>query len=255
MSIKYLRLPMFVLLVGLLLILGLFAACQRDLMYFPTHEAQSAASISAGLTPWFVDNTYMGYVRSVDQPRRVWLFLHGNGGQAANRQWALHCFNARDAIYILEYPGYGERPGSPSREAFDAAALAAWRALQRSWPADKLIVLGESLGSGPASYLATQANPPRRYVLVVPFDVIADVAKEKYPFLPVGLLLRDKWDNLAALAHFDGRIDVFGATYDQVIPIAHARNLAAHVPGATFHEFPGDHGWSAGDLVDLSQIE
>ena len=252
---KYLRLPLLVLFGFIVLVLGLFTACQRDLLYYPTHQEQSAASMSAGLRPWYADGVYTGYVRLVDHPRRVWLFTHGNGGQAANRHWALHCFNPGDAIYILEYPGYGERPGSPSREAFNAAALAAFRWLQRTYPPEQLIVLGESLGSGPASYLTTVPDPARRLVLVVPFDRIVDVAGEKYPFLPVRLLMRDQWDNLTALSHFTGRIDIFGAKFDQVIPVAHARKLAAHVPGAVYHEFPGDHGWTSGDLVDLSQIE
>ena len=252
---KYLRIPLIVAGGAMLLVLGLFAACQRSLLYFPTHEGQSEASRRAGLKAWTVDGTCIGYVREVERPRRVWLYLHGNGGQAANRHWALHCFDPCDTVYIVEYPGYGDRAGAPSREAFDGAALAAWRALQRTVPAERLIVLGESLGSGPASWLATQADPPRRLVLVVPFDVIVNVAKEKFPLLPVGLLMRDKWDNVAALSHFGGRIDIFGATYDQVIPVGHARNLAAKVPGAVYHEFPGDHGWTAGELVDLAKIE
>jgi pimeloyl-ACP methyl ester carboxylesterase len=252
---KYVRVPIIVAIVAMAAVLTLFAACQRQLLYFPTHEGLSQASLSAGFAPWQVQAETIGYARVVERPRRVWLFIYGNGGEAAQRHWALHCFNPRDSIYVLEYPGFGLRAGAPSRGSFNAAALAAFRALQATVSDDQLIVLGESLGSGPASYLATVPNPPRRLVLMVPFDVLTEVAKEKFPYLPVGLLLRDKWDNVAALTHFSGKIDIFGATYDQVIPVAHARNLAAHVPGAVYHEFPGDHGWTAGELVDLSQIE
>jgi len=154
--------------------------------------------------------------------------------------------------YVLEYPGYGDRPGKPSQQSFNHAALIAYRALVSAYGASKICVLGESLGSGPASFLATTENPPARIVLVVPFDVLEDVAQEKFPYLPVGLIMLDRWNNIDALKSYRGRVDIYGAKFDQVIPVAHARNLARSVPGAHYHEFDGDHGWANGNQVDLS---
>ncbi len=228
---------------------------QRKLIYFPTHEKSSPNARAAGLTRWSIDGEYTGYARLVDEPRKVWLFLHGNGGQAADRGYVLSHLNPRDAVYILEYPGYGEKPGQPSMAAFNRAALAAYEWLVRRHGAGRLLVLGESLGSGPACSLANAPNPPEHIVLVVPFDVLADVAQEKVSWLPARLLLIDRWDNIDALRGFRGRVDVFGAAHDQVIPVRHARNLAARHPGARYHEFEGDHGWARGNAVDLSRIE
>ena len=115
-------------------------------------------------------------------------------------------------------------------------------------------MLGESLGSGPACALARAATPPKHIVLVVPFDVLEDVAKEKFPLLPVSLLMVDRWDNIAALKNYSGRLDIFGALNDQVIPVHHARHLAASSPAAVYHEFPGDHGWADSREVNLSKL-
>lgn len=246
-----------VLIVACLLVagMGIVWAGQRGLLYFPTHDPPADTALALGVAPWRIDGEYTGYARVVPNPRRIWFYTHGNGGQAWQRAWALHCFDSHDSVYILEYPGYGDRPGSPSRKTLDAAALKAWRWLRQTYGDDKLIVLGESLGSGVACSLATVPEPPRHIVLVVPFDTLVSVAQEKFFFLPVRLLLRDKWDNIAALAHYQGKVDIFGAKYDRVIPVHHARNLAAHVPGAVYREFAGDHNWSNGYGVDLSKIE
>ncbi len=244
------------LLVGLflsgVLLLCLVGCFQRNLLYFPTHEMSGPPAAQNGLTPWQVDGEYTGYARLVNNPRQVWLFTHGNGGQAATRTYTLHCFSPLDSIYILEYPGYGDRPGKSSKTSFNSAALKAYNSLIATYGASKLCVLGESLGSGPASYLTTTANPPSRVALVVPFDVLKNVAQEKFPYLPVGLIMLDRWDNIEALKSYKGRIDIYGAKYDNVIPVEHARNLARALPSAKYHELETDHGWANGTEVDLS---
>jgi pimeloyl-ACP methyl ester carboxylesterase len=155
---------------------------------------------------------------------------------------------------MLEYPGYGKRPGSPSQDAFNAAALSAYHSLLNRYGGEKLIVAGASLGSGVASYLATAQQPPRHIVLIVPFHVLTDVAQERFPWLPVGLLMVDRWNNGKALENFRGKLDVFGGRHDHVIPVHHARRLVASRSGARYHEYDGGHDWFNG-FVDLRVIE
>jgi pimeloyl-ACP methyl ester carboxylesterase len=243
---------------GLGLIAGVYASSlllvgcfQRRLLYFPSHDASAPMARGAGLTRWEIQGEYTGYARVVENPRRVWLFMHGNGGQAAGRAYALRLFDPSDSVYILEYPGYGDRLGSLGLKSFNQAALRAYEALVEAHGQAKLCVLGESLGSGPASYLGTVKHSPSRIVLVVPFDVLHKVAQEQFPLLPASLIMLDDWDNIAALRQYKGRVDVWGAKYDQVIPVAHARNLAASVPGSRYHEFEGDHGWAGARSVAL----
>jgi pimeloyl-ACP methyl ester carboxylesterase len=218
---------------------------QRNVLFFPTHEARAN-----GLSQWVTDGQVIGFAREVVQPRNVWLLLHGNAGQAADRTYAMPAFAADDAVFILEYPGYGMRAGKPSRTALDDAARQALGLLRVRFPHTPICVAAESIGSGPAAVLAREPRAPDKFVFVVPFDDLKSVAREHVKFLPVGLLLNGSWDNVKALAGYRGPVEVFGAERDEVIPVAHARALAASLPQAQFHSMPGTHNdWSRGSAV------
>jgi uncharacterized protein len=225
---------------------------QRHLLYFPTHADSSAQEKLFALKPWTQQGEIIGYAREVPNAKRIWLMLHGNGGQAVDRAYALNAFSADDSVFILEYPGYGSRSGSPSKDAFNTAARDGFELLRRTYPHLDVNVLGESLGSGAACFLATLPRPPDRIALAVPFDRLTAVAQEKFLFLPIALMLFDRWDNIEALAGYPGRVDIYGATGDSVIPIQHAQNLAAAVKGSHFHPIPGGHNeWSERTDIDL----
>lgn len=231
------------------LVLGV-AGCRslpRKLLYFPSHRAATSE-----LAEWKAGDRVIGFARIVPQPKNVWLLTHGNAGQAATRAYALPSFSPGDSVYILEYPGYGLRPGSPSEESFNAAAQEAYGLLRTQFPDIPVCVAGESIGTGPASQLGTLPRPPDKIVLIVPFDVLAAVAKGHYPYLPVGLLLPDNWNNIASLKAYAGPVEIFAATRDTVIPVGHARTLAAARPGIVFHEFDAGHNdWSHGSRVRI----
>jgi len=215
-------------------------AIQRKALFYPTHDARDN-----GLARWAHDGEVIGYAREVPQPRNVWLLLHGNGGQAADRTYALSAFAPDDSVFILEYPGYGLRAGKPSRASIDAAARQAYALLRARFAHTPVCVAAESIGSGPASVLAGEAHAPDKLVYVVPFDNLKKVAREHVSYLPVGLLLAGSWDNVQALKGYRGPVEVFGAERDQVIPVAHAQSLAASLPQAQFHLVPGGHNdWS-----------
>jgi hypothetical protein len=187
----------------------------------------------------------MGFAREVQAPENVWLMLHGNGGQAADRGYALGAFSLRDSVFILEYPGYGQREGKPGRSSFDGAARAAYEALRARFPGTPVCVVAESIGSGPAATLGALPRPPDKFVFIVPFDNLKSVARDHVRYLPVGMLLAGSWNNVESLAHYDGPMDVFGARRDEVINVRHAQALAASRPQARFVLIEGSHnGWS-----------
>jgi len=239
------KVSIFLLLLGVLTIFGCQAVV-RSALFFPTHEPEDP-----GLTPWMKDGALIGFARTVPDPDNVWLMLHGNGGQASHRTYMLDHLSARDAFYVMEYPGYGSRPGNPSRASFDAAALSAYQLLRAQFPGKPLCVLGESLGSGPGSTLAHAAPPPDKFVFIVPFDVLKSVAHDHVPYLPTSLILGGSWNNIESLAGYAGPIEVFGAEGDPIIGVAHARNLAASRPQARFHLLPGGHM----DWVQQPQVQ
>jgi uncharacterized protein len=229
----------FSLLLLLMFALAIIPACQvvqRKALFYPTHHDREN-----GLERWLHDGVLIGYSREVADPANVWLFLHGNGGQAADRAYALGAFSERDAVFIMEYPGYGTRAGKPARRAIDGAALEAYLRLRARFPGKPVCVAAESIGSGPASTLVRVQIPPDKLVFIVPFDNLKSGAKDHVRYLPVGLLLAGSWDNVAALADFGGAMEVYGAENDEVIPVGHARALAASRPQAHFHLIPGGH--------------
>jgi pimeloyl-ACP methyl ester carboxylesterase len=236
--------------IATVLVLLLAAGCsslERKLLFYPSHRPADGK-----LAPWTRNGEVIGFTRIVDSPQNVWLLLHGNGGQAADRAYALPSFSAGDSVYILEYPGYGTRVGVPSRKAFDQAAKEAYLFLRETYPRLPVCVAGESIGSGPASSLAGLAHPPDKLVLIVPFDRLSLVAKDHLPSLLVGLILTDDWNNVAALSAYKGPVEIFGAENDTIIPVTHAKALAAALPAAKFHLIEGGHNeWSQPGRVKI----
>jgi hypothetical protein len=213
---------------------------QRSLLFFPTHHVPTTE-----LKPWVTGGETVGYCREVPNPDTVWLMMHGNAGQASDRDYVLDHIRHIDSLYVLEYPGYGMRDGSPSKLSIDKAASDAYRALRETHANSHVCVIGESVGSGPASMLANEPAPPEKIVLITPFDTLHRVASRKLFFLPVWPLLLDRWDNIDALKSYKGQVDIFGATRDSVIPVHHARNLAAELHNAVFIEIScGHNDWS-----------
>jgi len=232
---------------GCIILLFGCASIQRKLLYFPSHDHGSN-----GLSEWRFEDQLIGFAREVPSPKNVWLMLHGNGGQASDRAFALSNFSANDSVFIMEYPGYGTRFGEPSMLSINDAARQAYASLRARFPNLPICVVGESLGTGPASILATTPRPPNKLVLIVPFDELAKVAAEHYPFLPVRFLLHDNWDNTAALVNYHGPLEIYAASDDVVIPIAHAHALAATKSQAVFQEFSGGHSdWPRNPAVQF----
>ena len=227
-------------LLAYLALVALVFVRQRSLLYHPSRTGDSKV-----LRPWRVRGEIIGYARPVPNPSSVWLMAHGNAGEAAHRDYIVDSLPPDSAVYVVEYPGYGLRSGSPTEASLDRAVREAYDELVSQHPNIGISVLGESLGSGPACRLASAPVPPARFVLIVPFDTLAKVAAHHMPFLPVKIVLRDQWDNVAALRSYRGPVTVYAAQGDEIIGPEHARRLAAAV-GATFHLMNcGHNDWSS----------
>ena len=213
---------------------------ERKLLFYPTHHPHNN-----NLAPWSKDGKTIGYSRQVESPKNAWLMFHGNAGQASDRIYAMPCFSDSDSIYILEYPGYGNRDGAPSKEAFNKAAKEAYLFLRELYPQIPVCVVAESIGSGPALSLACLDKKPEKFVLIVPFEKLSSVADEHFPTFLVWLILKDNWDNVEALSKYIGPVDVFGAEADEIIPVNHAKALAASCPRSRMVIISGGHNeWS-----------
>lgn len=234
---------------ALLLFVGCTSAIERSMLFHPTHHADSK-----GLVTWKDERgAPIGFVRNAPAPKAVWLLLHGNAGQAADRVYALPRFAPGDTVYLMEYPGFGLRPGKPSRTSFDAAAEEAYRLMRKAHPNLPVCVAGESIGTGPASHLGSLAQPPDKIVLLTPFARLAEVARGHVPGLLVALALKSNWDNVASLANYRGPVEIYGAQVDVIIPVTQAKALAAALPGSKLTIVEGGHNdWAENSRVVIA---
>jgi len=222
--------------IAILLLFGALYAAQRKLMYFPTQTSEGEALRAAqasGMAPWRDGGSRLVGWRPLNpqaQPRAVVLVLHGNAGSALDRTYYTHALAPLGIdVALLEYPGYGARPGRPSLDALVDAALEAVDALAQ----ERRVVwlLGESLGSGVAGRVAN-ARPGivRGLLLVTPFADIGTVARRHVPFIPTWFV-RDRFRPARDLAAFRNPVVILIAGRDEVVGADQGRLLAAALPG------------------------
>ena len=126
-------------------------------------------------------------------------------------------------MFILDYPGYEDRAGSPTEKNLYHAADQAMQSLSANLPT---YVLGESLGTGVAAYLAgTQPSRIAGLVLLSPYDMLANVAQDRYPILPARYLLADRFPSAEYLRNYHGPIAVLVDGGDNVVPEKFGKRL------------------------------
>ena len=148
------------------------------------------------------------------------------------------------SLLAVNYRGYGGSAGVPSERALfsDALAVYDWAAGRPDVAAACIAAIGRSLGSGVAVYLAAERQLAS-LVLITPFDSLRAVAQRHYPFLPVSLLLRHRFDSIERAARISTPMLALAAQRDSVIPPSHARALYGQWRGPkTWREIAGaDH--------------
>ena len=208
---------------------------QNKFLYFPSSELPSERMLAAqNLKLWpATASDYRGLIPDSDAPapNGTIVIFHGNGGMALDRGFYLEPLAKLGFRVILaEYPKYGGRPGKVGEKPFVADGLETVRLAFEQY-GEPLYLLGESLGCGVAAAVAKQTSVPiAGIILITPWDTLASVAKSLFPFLPVKLILTDKYDSVENLKSFKRKISVIGAERDEILPIQHAINLYNSLP-------------------------
>jgi hypothetical protein len=251
-----------VLLAAIVLVPVLF---EKRLIYFPFRrlevtprdlglrfeEARLVAEDGTALHGWFLP---------VEGSRHTVLVCHGNAGNISHRLDRALLMHAKlkTDVFLFDYRGYGLSEGAPDEQGTYRDARAALRYLITGRGIDRanLIVFGESLGAAVALQLALE-EPARALVLEAPFTSIGDMARSAFPFLPLGRLLRTRYDNLAKVGGLRMPLLILHGDRDNTVPFAQGRRLfeAAPepkqffaIPGASHNDtyvVGGDEYWQA----------
>jgi uncharacterized protein len=158
------------------------------------------------------------------------LHLHGNGDSAFSPWQVRHCEALRGAgfnVLEIDYQGFGPTPGKPSEAAMYEDVEAAYQdLLRRGIPPNRIILLGHSLGSGPAVWLATR-HAAAALVLFGAFTSIPDAAAYRYPYLPVRMAVGVQFNSLARIGDVHMPVVIAHSRDDKLIPYSHALTLLA----------------------------
>ncbi len=176
------------------------------------------------------------------------LMMYGNASSA------LGCSVYADAIqsaasldfYVVEYPGYEDRPGAPSRDSLLAAAKDALQSLGTNRP---IYLVGESLGTGVASFLAGEfPEKISGLMLLSPYHRLADVAQSHYPLLPAHWILQDDFWSEQYLRTYHGLVGIMIDGKDEVVPATFGHRLFdGYVGPKKMWEYPNCHHVQLGE--------
>lgn len=204
---------------------------QRDLQYFPTRrdpapEALGLTGVTRIALPTADGETLVLWESPPRDGRPTILFLHGNAGEIADRADRLAFYQSRGfGTAFLSWRGFGGSTGRPSETGLLLDAKAAYDHLRaRGLPPDRIVLVGESLGTGPA-VMSAAANPVAAVILEAPYSAAVDIARLAYPWLPVGLLMKDQFRSRDHIARINAPLLILHGQDDRVIPQGFGRRL------------------------------
>ncbi|MEL7451467.1 MAG: hypothetical protein AAFN78_19810 [Pseudomonadota bacterium] len=219
---------------------------QRSMIYFPTPVVHSTDAVrldvdtgEATIRLWRV-----GAVES-----RAILYFGGNAEEVSKNAREFATAFPDHTIYLVNYRGYGGSSGSPSEQGLYHDALFLYDQLDGTH--ESVAVIGRSLGSGVATKLATERDIAW-LVLVTPFDSISRVAQGHFRWLPVSLLIKDRFDSHGRAARITAPTLVLAASNDEIIPRRHTEALIEAITQAplTVVELKGTSHNTVSDTPD-----
>ena len=207
-----------------LVILGFLYFYQRNLMYHPNENNYSGDKLSVDIKEVKVETgdniDLLGWYHEKDIKKyKTILFFHGNAGSLENRIHKLNHFRDMNLNFlIIAWRGFSGNKGKPSEKGLyeDGRSAINWL-LSKGIKKENIIIYGESLGTGVATHLA-QNKKFAGVILETPFTSMIDAAKKFYPYIPVGLLLKDKFDNKSKIKNISVPVLIMHGEADQIVP-------------------------------------
>ena len=231
--------------IPIVLLCGLVHSCQEKLIFFPEklskdHQFQFKQTFKEKniLTPEGIRLNCLLF--KADTSKGVILYLHGNGGSLEG--WGNVAKRYTDLnydVFIVDYPGYGKSEGKiHGQEKLYDNLQAAYDTVKTLYPENKIVVLGYSIGTGPAARLAS-TNNPKLLILQAPYYNLKDLVKHIYPIAP-GFLLKYKFQTNEYIPKCKMPVVIFHGDKDEVIYYGSALKLKQHFKkGDTLITLPG----------------
>ena len=241
---KYLYLAMSSIILAYLVIILFVYFYQRNLLYHPSENNYLNDKISFNykeifiktdknikLKSWFIEKDLKKF--------NTILLFHGNAGNLFNRVYKLNELNKLDLnILIISWRGFSGNKGKPTEKNLYHDGKSAVKWLKAQGLENKNIILyGESLGTGIAAELASKNNFGG-IILESPFTSMAETAKIYYPYLPVNLLLRDKYDSKSKIIDIKTPILIMHGKKDNIVPQKMGLELFEKANNPKFSYFP-----------------
>lgn len=222
------------------------------MLYFPTPaptniQAQKFELQSDGLL-------LKGWVINPGKQQAL-IYFGGNGEAVEYNAEVFKKTLPNVSVYLLPYRSYGGNPGEVTEENCYRDALNLYDQIKNRH--GSINALGRSLGSGVATYLASQRKIDK-LILVTPYDSMINVAQDKYPIFPISLLLKDRYESWRRAADINSDVLVIIAAKDEIIPRANTDNLLRHFkqkPKVTVFENAGHNTPSDSIEYDLALSE
>jgi fermentation-respiration switch protein FrsA (DUF1100 family) len=224
----------------------LFTLIERPLVY-PRPSRERGDWRPRWLRPqnvWFrsADNTKLHgwYVHNPDA-RRLIVYCHGNGEHVADQANLVFRLQSQLAatVFVFDYRGYGRSRGKPGERGCVADGIAAqqWLADREGVSVDDIVLVGRSIGGGVAVQMAA-VQGARALVLENTFSRMTDAAKVLYPWLPVRLVMTNRYNSVRRIKGYSGPLFQCHGTADDIVPIELGRRLFEAAPSRMkwFHE-------------------
>ena len=201
---------------------GAFLAIfQESIVYYPnSQDFRSCADFQNAEKVDYKDTRM--YIKDTEKPTIV--LYHGNAGSACDRSFYADIFTQAGYGYIIvEYAGYSNDSQKPSHELikYDVQNVLAYINENHI---SRITVVGESIGTGIASYHASLQSPDK-LLLISPFTTLADMAKKRFWFYPTSVLVNNAFDNTVALKQYRNPITIIHGNKDSIIPLKLGQKL------------------------------
>ena len=246
---KYLYLALSSITLAYIIIVLFTYLYQRKLLYHPSENNYTGDEIQFDYKEVFIEvdkdvKLKSWFLEKDLKKNKTILYFHGNAGDLTNRVHKLNELNKLDVnILIISWRGFSGNPGKPTEKNLynDARKSVEW--LNETGVTNKNIILyGESLGTGVATELG-QNNSFSGIVLESPFTSIADAAKIYYPYLPVNLLLKDRYDTIKKIKNIKIPVLIMHGKKDNIVPFFMGEKLyqMANEPKYKYFSEEDDH--------------